>query len=348
VTIAPKGVMAREATPKEAAQLNPGASFADVAGRAGQNLLPSAKRFGEDLWNVVSDPAGTGKTLLKTVAGTGQKLIPGAQQYEPYADAVGQFFSERYGGLENVKRTMAEDPVGFLADLSTVLTGGQLAAARAPGVVGQIGRAAGTASRAIDPIQASLKGAGLVGKGVGKFAAGALGMTTGAGGKAIGQAARAGLEGGEAAKSFRENMRGSVPMEEVITDAKSALGEIKRARSAAYNAGMANVRADAKVLKFGKIETALNTANADFTFKGVSISPSSSTTLKELATVIDEWKRYDPKEFHTAAGFDALKKRIGTFETARITAPLQRPLPTVFTRWLAIRSGRRPRPMPRP
>ena len=49
----------------------------------------------------------------------------------PKADAVGQFFKDRYGAMENIKHTLATDPVGSLADAATVLSGGELAGARA-------------------------------------------------------------------------------------------------------------------------------------------------------------------------------------------------------------------------
>ena len=72
------------------------------------------------------------------------------------------------------------------------------------------------------------------------------GLTTGVGGKPIGQAAKAGFVGGEAATAFRDNMRGAIPMEDVITDAKSALNEIKKTRSAAYNTAPAAVTQPAR------------------------------------------------------------------------------------------------------
>jgi hypothetical protein len=115
VTIAPKGGVAREATAGEPRAIGPGASWADVAGQAGENLLPSAQRFGSDLLNVVQHPKETGKAFLKAAAGGVEKLIPGEQEHEPYANAVGQFFADRYGGMEAFKKTLAEDPVGFAA-----------------------------------------------------------------------------------------------------------------------------------------------------------------------------------------------------------------------------------------
>lgn len=315
VTIAPKGGAARDATPEEARQLNPGASFADVASAAGNNLLPSAQRFGSDLANVALHPIDTARNIKNTVSGAAEKLIPGDQGHEKYADAVGQFFASRYGGIENLKKTLAEDPVGFVADAATLLSGGELALARAPGVAGHVARAAGAASRAIDPINATLKAGKAVAKGAGavagRVASDTSGVLTGAGGQAVRSAARAGFEGGDAGQAFRANMRGQVPLENVISDAKGAVAQMRQQRSTAYEAGMSGVRADTKVLAFKAIEDSLKKTKSNFTFKGVSLSPSTEKTLREIATVVDEWKRYDPAEFHTAAGFDALKKRLG-------------------------------------
>jgi hypothetical protein len=311
VTIAPKGGVAHEATPAEARQIGPGSSWADVAGQAGENLIPSAQRFGSDLLNVVQHPKETGKALLKAAAGGVEKLIPGEQRHEPYADAVGQFFANRYGSMEAFKKTLAQDPVGVAADLATIFSGGELALARAPGIAGQIGRAAGTISRAIDPINAVAKGAGAVAKGAGHVAAAVGGVASGAGGQALRTAARAGFEGGEAAKAFRENMRGYVPMENVVADAKVGLDAIKQERQAAYRAGMADLSKDKAVLDFGKIDATLAGAKPVAQFKGISLNPSAQATATELAQVLDQWRKLDPKEFHTAEGFDALKQRIG-------------------------------------
>jgi hypothetical protein len=124
VTIAPKGGAPREATSAEAAQIGPDATWADVAGQAGENLLPSAQRFGSDMWNAVTDSRQTARSLKNVVFGAAEKLVPGEQSHEKYANAVGQFFADRYGGMDAFKKTLAEDPVGFAADLATVLSGG--------------------------------------------------------------------------------------------------------------------------------------------------------------------------------------------------------------------------------
>jgi hypothetical protein len=312
VTIAPKGGVAREATAEEARAIGPSSSWADVAGQAADNLLPSAQRFGSDIWNAVTDPRQTARSLKNVVFGAAEKLVPGEHPHEKYANAVGQFFANRYGGMDAFKKTLAEDPVGVAADLATVLSGGELATARVPGVIGEVGRAVGTVGRAVDPVNAALKTAGAVGEGVGYVASVPLGLATGKGGQAIRAAAQTGLAGGDVGADFRSTLRGNVPTDSLITnDVQPALANIKQARQAAYQAGMADLSKDKTVLDFGKIDDALNRTEPVREFKGVSLEPSASATAQELAGVLDQWRNLDPAEYHTPVGFDALKQRIG-------------------------------------
>ena len=138
------------------------------------------------------------------------------------ADAVGQYFGDRYGSIEAAKRAFAEDPVGVLLDASTVLTGGGAAAARLPGVAGRVAKVARTAGQAIDPIAVTGRVAGATGRGAGKAAAAVLGQTTGAGSTAVRTAASAGMAGGDLGKKFRDAMRGKMPMAEVVADARES------------------------------------------------------------------------------------------------------------------------------
>lgn len=102
------------------------------------NFLPSAGKLASDLALPVLHPIQAAQSI-------------GKADQSP-ADAVGQVFAQRYGGFENVKHTMANDPVGFLSDLVTIFSGGALAGAKVPGVLGTVARAAGTASDIVDPL----------------------------------------------------------------------------------------------------------------------------------------------------------------------------------------------------
>jgi len=307
----PEGYSVRQpAAPPEAAPAGP-LSWSDVPGQALENLGSSAVKFGKDIIRPLTEPVETAKSLGKVLLGTVQKVIPGEQDSEKYADAVGKFFSDRYGGLENVKKTMADDPVGFLADVSAVLSLGGTAVAQAPGKVGQVGSIVQKAGRAVDPLVIAATPAKLAAKGAGKVAAGTLGLTTGTSGKSVGTAARAGLEGGDAARAFRENLRGGAAADDVVADAHRAVGDMHQAKIAAYQADMAKLAKDPAMLDFGPIDDAVRDVGKIGQFKGKVLNPPAEGVWKEIADAVDDWRMSDPAEFHTPIGLDALKQKIG-------------------------------------
>ncbi len=65
------------------------------------------------------------------------------------ASNVAQVYGNRYGSTEGLRHTVATDPVGAAADLSTLLAGGELAAAR---VAPSTAKALGTAARVTNPL----------------------------------------------------------------------------------------------------------------------------------------------------------------------------------------------------
>jgi hypothetical protein len=96
-------------------------SFIDMMSSAGQNLLPSAAKMGGDIWNAVTNPVETVKGAGNILAGVIKTGATG--QLSPELHPLVQFYADRYGGLDNLKNTVANDPTGFLADISTFLTG---------------------------------------------------------------------------------------------------------------------------------------------------------------------------------------------------------------------------------
>lgn len=278
----------------------------ELAQEAVKNIPGSAVEFGKNLVQPFIHPVETAINLGNIGKGVLQKLgIMSGDDATPYADAVGKFLMDRYGSGEAIKRTIATDPVGIAADVSMVLSGGGTAAARAPGVVGRIGELATTVGRTIDPLTA----VGATVKAGGAVASEGLGLTTGTGGEAIRTAARAGAEGGEAGRAFRENMRGQAPIEEVVTDARAAVAKLKTERGDIYRKEMAKLGADKTVLDFADIDRAVD--NTVQKFKGVSTSLATEKIQKSIRTEVELWKLRDPAEFHTAEGFDALKQIIG-------------------------------------
>jgi hypothetical protein len=65
------------------------------------------------------------------------------------ANAAGGMLKDRYGNFESIKRTLAEDPVGAAADLSTILSGGATATAR---VAPMASKVLATTAKVINPM----------------------------------------------------------------------------------------------------------------------------------------------------------------------------------------------------
>jgi hypothetical protein len=141
----------------------------DVPGAAVSNLPASAKRFAGGIYEAVTNPIQTVKGVLDVGAGALQKALPegvvnfvnqfdasptAAARAVEAANAVGGMYKDRYGSYEGLKRTLAEDPVGAAADLSTLLTGGSAATSRfAPNV----SQGLQTAAVATNPLSAVTK-----------------------------------------------------------------------------------------------------------------------------------------------------------------------------------------------
>ena len=138
-------------------------SAKDVAVSAVKNIPQSAGNFLGGIYQSVRHPVDTAKGLGKAALGTVQLAIPGEQGNEDVARNVGQFFKERYGGLENFKRTVATDPVGVLADASTLLTGagglvGVAGKASKVGALANAGKTISNTGKALEPFALAGKG----------------------------------------------------------------------------------------------------------------------------------------------------------------------------------------------
>lgn len=280
----------------------------DVALTALKNTPSSAVNFAKDIAQPIMHPIEAASNIGKIGKGVLQKLgIMSGADAEPYADAVGKMLVDRYGSGEAIKRTLATDPVGMAADVATVFTGGEGLFARAPGIVGKVGEAAGAVGRAVDPMSV----AGKAVKGTGYVGSELLGVTTGAGGDAIRTAAKAGAEGGEEGRAFRESATGTAPVEGVVDDARKAVTNLRLERGDIYRREMVKVGADKTVLDFDKIDNAVTNVGKVKKYKGVDLSPSTADIRGRIADLVDKWRGLDPKEFHTAEGLDALKQAIG-------------------------------------
>lgn len=88
-------------------------------------LNPNMER--NTIANIANLGAGALQTGIRKLTGT---QIPRTQEEQQFG-AVKDFYKERYGGVENVKKTIYEDPAGVAADASIVLGGGAALASKA-------------------------------------------------------------------------------------------------------------------------------------------------------------------------------------------------------------------------
>jgi hypothetical protein len=293
---------AAPAMPKREDSLGTGQMFAQAL----TNFPGSAFELGKSTFEAVTSPIETGKNIAALGSSVLGKM--GVTDADPaMANRVGEFYKNRYGGIENAKRTFADDPAGFLADAATILTGagGALRAVPQAGVK-SAGKAVQKAADIVDPLSVATKAV----KGAGKGTAAVLGFTTGTGTRAVEEAAKAGYRGGDQGEAFVSQMRGAAPIADVVESIKPAISALRQDRSTAYRQGMANVAKDKTVLKFDDIDKAIGNARQTGMYKGQVIDKSAAEAWQKINDQVNEWKGLDPAEFHTPEGLDALKKSL--------------------------------------
>lgn len=281
----------------------------EMAGSAIWNFPSSAYELGKSTFEAVTSPIQTGKAIVDLGSSVLGKI--GVTNASPeMADRVGQFYSDRYGSLEKARQTFANDPAGFLADASTVLFAGGGALRALPKAIGHaggvIGRAGETVTRVaekIDPLSAAIKAPT-------KAASYALGLTTGAGSRAIEEAAKAGYAGGGKADAFASQMRGTAPVNEVVDTIQPAIENLRLQRTEKYKQGMGQIATDPTVLNFQPIRQAMDNLREIGRYKGKELNEPAITAYKKLDEILTDWENSSPADFHTPEGLDKLKQKI--------------------------------------
>ena len=284
----------------------------NLASQTLSNIIPSAKQLGVDIATPFMHPIQTAKSIKELGSSIFSLIQPEEQGNEQLARDVGTFFADRYGGLENLKKTMATDPIGLLSDISIVLTGGATLVPKLAGTTGKIGSIAskvGKVGSAIDPVSGALKlggktlsGAGILGKNI-------LGATTGVGSEAISQAFKSGQKGGQAQTKFIDNMRGNVKAESVVQDAVNVLKGMGDTRLAKYSKDKNLLKLDKIPIEFNKILDEIIKFEKSISFEGqTQLGLKASNKLKEIKKIIADFQ--SNPALHNAKGMDILKRKI--------------------------------------
>lgn len=319
-----EGLQAPSAAPKQDGGYDFGKTLSNAWPSLYQNTIGG-------LSQVVAHPLQTAQALSDVVAGGVYKALPGPVQrgltaieqspYNPLGDpaalqraqnvagAIGQDYATTYGTGAGFQKAMEQDPFRVVGDISTVLGGAGLAlkGVNTAGKVGQVANALSRASDLTNPVNALIKGGQATGKLALEAVPNVLGLTTGVGGDTVKTALKSGLEGTTA---FKENMRGTVPITQVLDDARANLANINAAKQADYRSGMVNIQNDKTILDFSGIDKALTDSEKYSKFKGKVVNETADNLLTSIKKTVDDWKQSNPNDFHTPEGLDKLKQAV--------------------------------------
>lgn len=272
----------------------------------------------------VAGTAGAGGMIAR-----GALAVPALARFAPVLESGG--FSLSNAAKVTQKGAPALTKLGnTLSNAAMRASGGAIVGAASAGMVNPDDAVTGALIGGIAP--GAVKVAGATGKalknGAGKIVSGTIGATTGVGGAAVSEAFKAGKSGTTA---FLENMRGDVPMADVLQQAKDGLSKIRMQRGAEYRSGMAQVSSDKTVLDFKPIQDAIDSLKSMGSYKGQVINKNASGTVDEIANQVSTWAKLNPSEYHTPEGFDALKQAIGDIrDSAQFGTPARKAADTVY------------------
>lgn len=140
-----------------------------------ENFPGSAKGVYEDYKHLVTHPLETINTIGEAALGgveniaesmgwekpTGENIsdVGRATQegdHQAVADAIGEFYKERYGSMEAIKDTVKTDPAGAMLDISGVASVGGGALRAVPGMA-KAGRGVQNVAAAMDPVNLAIE-----------------------------------------------------------------------------------------------------------------------------------------------------------------------------------------------
>ena len=302
------------------------------------NIPQSTAQFVTDIATPFLSPVDTVTTLGKLGAGLVQLAIPGEQGNEELARAVGSYYADRYGGIDNVLKTLKEDPVGILSDVALMATGagaGVKATGQASKIqkVADVGETIKKTGIGIDPATPIFSGTvstmGKLNNALDGSVRGTkakqfikdipseiLGKMTGTGAEVSQLSYEAGRKGGEAKKRLRDNRMGVVDETQVVDEAMDILGKQQKAIADDLTTakGVGNEGGTLRLEEIGMdMKDPLKIIDdfaIDKSYRGMSeFSTEATAKIDEIRKIILEFGK-PGRGMNTAKGMDLLKRRI--------------------------------------
>lgn len=296
--------------------------FSEVGKQAVENLPSSAIKFGEDFIHPFLHPIETAQGIKQLGTGLYSKAqgALGVQQNanqkatdEAAVNATGDYLHQKYGTWDNAKRALAEDPVGVLGDASMLLTGGGGLAARAPGIVGTVGKAVGTVGRYSDPVNIAMQAPKLATKAVTSTVNIPAAIQSGAAYKSLQGAHEAGVTRDA---NFWEHFAGGADGSQLVGKVEGAVDNLRKERSDNFIAGLqGEAKANAeKRLPYDLVDQSLAKARErayNLDRQGNIISSKSDSLAKAYVAMENEINAFKNSNInHNIASFHDLKQTL--------------------------------------
>jgi len=323
-----------------------GLSWGEAATSAAARFLPNLAEVGIDtlqgLAQVITSPIET----AQSVGELGSSILGamGVTDADPaQAEAISNYLADRYGGIENIKRTFANEPASLLFDLSALLTAGGTAGVKLAGGAGRIASASNkvaTAGRIIDPLSATVggaewladatrrylpekvqRGAGRAFEGITQTVPAALaGFPSGVGPETIIEAAGAGRSSGRKlgstprSEAFRGQQVGGASAVNIINDLDAATKRLYDQASTRYQTEIAPITSDKTVLNLDDVDRKLDAIKpAGLGRYKTNRTPGSHAAWTEGRNLVDQHKvlmAQDPATYGTPAALDAFRREL--------------------------------------
>lgn len=289
------------------------------------NVIPSGTQYLQDIATPFIHPIDTARGLGTLAGGYSElakaslsgKEAPASENVDA-ARAVNQFMVNRYGGKDQFLKTLENDPIGVLGDISSVFTlgGGLLGKAKLASEANLLS----TAGRKIDPLAWAQKGVEVAAPRAASF----LSQKPA---EAYRAAYGAGKEGGISLADFNAGIADNIPQSEIVSKYKNAVKAAQNIASDEYQKlkhgdkfeqGWAN---DKTKLDFGSIKDKFNEMKKDTQLRGQStldLLPNQQAHLDDLSNLIDTYNR--KPSLHTSEGVDLFKKTVNE-KLNRIDSP---------------------------
>lgn len=312
-------------------------TLSEVPGAALKNAGKDTGDVLKGAWHAVTHPTDTAVSMIKTLLSPASALYYGglkgleklgypegaAEGFKSWALKepleLGQHLLDSYGGwlggpegwgftpeigYENVKRSVAERPVSTAMDVLGLTPAGKMLNETRP-----VQAARSVVRKGAEKV--AEKAAQLPGTMADIFVQSHEGIGPGA----LKDVVKAGAEGDtDALRAIRQG----VNYEDILNRGYGVVDALNKKRGDKYNTSMAIFEGADRPVDFAKVDRALGNADDIGVYRGKSgtadpfdFSTASETGAREkINALIERYRALDPREFHTAYGFDKLKQGV--------------------------------------